>query len=297
MPDYGQQMVETAIRKDLIRKIIYHNANLISVGTKVVPTTMVDTLAIKFDYPSEMTAKYPVGDTAVAKRETINWSEFKVDLQKAQVHYMITDSAKLRALQGTQNAIMARRAAEALAKVKDDDILSVVHGGAGESVAASGQWNAAATDIESDIVTAWAKILETSNVNEQELLRAITLVVPVDAFARVNQLTLIGNVQQTLKHYLKTAYGVSMWPTRSTKLGTSTSTNALMFVPGALTAQHGVLSPAAAASAQVPLVERERIMGSGWDYLISQWFKTVVIDDGSTAGQTDRICKITNVIT
>ena len=296
MADYGQALPDSKIRKELIRRIIFHQANLLSVGTKVVETVELDTLGVKFDYPSEMTATYPVGDTAVAKRETIKWSEFKADLEKAQVHYMITDSAKLRNLSGTQQSIMARRAGEALATSKDNEILGVLHGGAGSSVAASGLWSSVSTDIEADIIKAWNSILTESNVRTEELQRlGVTLIVPVAAFANLNKLTLIGNVQQTISTYLKTAYGVNILPTRTAELGTSSSTDALMFVPGGMTAQHAVLGARAAAAAGVPLVERERITGSGDDYLITQWYKTVVIEDGSASGQTDRIVKITNV--
>ena len=157
MVDYGQQYASTAIKKDLIRKIIYHQADLISVGTKVVGTSQLDNLDLKFEYPSSMTAEYPVGESGVSKRQTIQWSEFKSALQKGQVHYAITDSAKLRSLSGTQNAIMARRASEALAKAIDEEILDVIHAGAGESVAAGGYWSSASTDIENDVVSAWNK--------------------------------------------------------------------------------------------------------------------------------------------
>ena len=128
-------------------------------------------------------------------------------------------------------------------------------------------------------------------------MSGVSLIVPVGAFQYINKLTLIGNVQQTLKSYLKTVYNMNIFVTRSEQLGTSASTDALMLVPGAMTAQHGVLSAKAAAAANVPLVESERIMGSGYDYLITRWWKTVIIDDGSTAGQTDRIVKITGVTT
>lgn len=296
MADHGHITTDSTIRKELIRKMIYHQANLISVGTKVVPTVELDVLAAKFNYPSDLTATYPVGDTAVSKRATISWSEFKVDLQKGQVHYFIDDSAKLRNVSGTQNSIMSRKAAEALAKTKDDEILGVIYGGAGSSVASSGLWSSASTDIESDIITAWNKILIESNVTEEELMsNGVHLIVPVAAFGNINKLHLIGNVQQTLKNYLKTSYNVTILPTRSTALGSSSSTDALMMVPGGLTAQHAVLSNSAASAAGVPLIESERVLGSGNDYLITQWFRSVVIEDGSATGQTDRIVKITSV--
>ena len=295
MVDYGQQLVDANIKKELIRKIIYHGADLLSVGVKVAPPTNLDVLDVKFNYPSSMTGQYPVADDAIAPRERITWSQFTLALKKAQIHYFITDSAKLRAVSGTQNTINARRSSEALAKLKDDEILAAVYAGAGGSVTAGAKWTSATCDIEADVVSAWNSILDNSNVNEQEI-KNLALLVPTAAYAKVNTLKLIGNVQQTIKDYIGQSFGITVYPTRTVKLGASSSTDALLMVPGDLTAQHGVLSPAAAAAANVPLVERERVMGAGDDYLVTQWYKTVIIEDGSAGtGLTYRICKIATV--
>jgi len=69
MVNYGQQFTDAYIKKDLIRKIIYHNANLLSVGVKVAPQMSLNALDVKFDYPGSMTGQYPVADEAVAPRE------------------------------------------------------------------------------------------------------------------------------------------------------------------------------------------------------------------------------------
>lgn len=295
MVDYGQQLVDADIKKDLIRKIIYHGANLLSVGVKLAPETPLDVLDVKFNYPSSMSGKYPVADDAIAPREKITWSKFTLALQKAQVHYFITDSAKLRAVSGTQNTINARRASETLAKLKDDEIMEVLYGGAAGSVTAGALWTSASADIETDIVTAWNGILDNSNVTMDEL-KNLALVVPTKAFAKLNTLKLIGNVQQTIKDYIGQSFSITVFPTRTTKLGSSSSTDALLMVMGNLTAQHGVLSNAAASAAGVPLVESERVMGSGDDYLVSQWYRTVIIDDGvATTGTNYRIYKIAGV--
>lgn len=295
MVDYGQQLVDADIKKELIRKIIYQGADSISVGVKVAPPTNLDVLDVKFNYPSSMTGSYPVADDAVTPREKITWSQFTLALQKAQVHYFITDSAKLRAVIGTQNTINARRASEALAKLKDDEILAAIYAGAGGSVTAGAKWTSASCDIEADVVNAWNGILNNSNVNETEI-ENLALIVPTAAFAKINTLKLIGNVQQTIKDYIDQSFGITVYPTRTTKLGSTTSTDALLMIPGELSAQHGVLSPAAAGAANVPLVESERVMGAGDDYLITQWYKTIVIEDGKAAsGKNYRIYKIATV--
>jgi len=179
------------------------------------------------------------------QEKKITWSEFKLNLQKAQLHYFITDVAKLRGIAGTQNEINARRAAEALAKLKDDEILDVLHAGIGGTVAAGAVWTNVSSDPEQDIVSAWNNILTNSNVTTSELSN-MSLIVPAKTYGSLQKLQLIGNIQQSLNKYLKQTFSISIIPTRSTELGTSSSTDALLMVNGNMTARHGVLSDGAA---------------------------------------------------
>lgn len=297
MANYGQQMPEANIKKDLIRKILYYNADLLSIGTKVSPTMQLADLDIKFDYPSDLSGQYPVADDAIGAREKVTWNQFSLALKKAHIHYFITDSAKLRNVAGTQNVINARKGAEALAKLKDEEILERIYAGAGAtSVAASAVWTGSSADPEVDVMSAWTNVLHESNVTREEL-KKLALLVPTEAMAYINKLTLIGNVQRTVQDYLKTAYGITVYPTRSEQLGASASTDAILMVEGDMTSRHGVLSARAAAASGVPLVEKVRVEGSGDDYLVTQWFRTVIMDDASGTNTTYRICKITDVCT
>jgi hypothetical protein len=290
MVSYGQTIADTNVKATIIKKVVYVQSDLISVGTKVIPTMNLDVLDVNFIYPSSMTGKYPVADDARASREKITWSTYALELKKAQVPYFITDSAKLRSVQGVQNTINARRAAEALAVLKDDDIIDVLDGGAGTTNTAGAYWDSESGDPESDIADAYGKLLSESNASMADLT-SLALIVPAAVAGQLMKLTLIGNVQQSIASYIKGTYGIEVYPTRSTQLTTAS----LLFVKGGSTANHGVLSDAAARAAGVPLVEHERVIGSGDDYLISQWFKTVIVEDGSATGQTDRIVKINSV--
>jgi len=295
---FGQQLADSYIKKDLIRKIIYQQSALMSVGMQVIEQVNLPMLDIKYDYPSELTGQYPVADDAVASREKIVWSEFTGALQKGQVHYMLLDSSRLRAVSGTQGVIMARRAAEAMATQIDDEIMGVLYAGAGcTAVTAGAKWNTSTADAEADVVDAWKYILDESNVKEQDL-KNMTLIVPTAGATALKKLTLIGNVQRSVEDYLGKGYNIDIKFTRTTKLGASSSTDALLMVNGGLTAQHLVLSSSAASAAEVPLVESERVLGSGDDYLISRWWKSVIIEDGraSSSGQNCRICKIQTVV-
>jgi len=286
----GQIIADTNVKATVIKKVIYQQSDLLSVGTKIVPTLNLDVLDVNFIYPSEMTGSYPVADDARAPRETVSWSKFALNLQKAQIPYFITDSAKLRSVMGVQNTVNARRAGEALAKLKDAEIIAALYAGAGETKAAGAYWDSDSGDPESDIVDAWNLLLSTSNASTAELNQT-ALVVPAAVAGQLMKLTLIGNVQQSISSYLKTTFGMEIHPTRDS----STTTFALLTVKGDMTAQHGVLSDAAASAAGVPLVEHERRIGAGDDYLVTQWYRTAVIEDGSATGQTDRIVSITGV--
>lgn len=290
----GQNIADTAIKKMLVKKVIYTQSDLLSVGLKVVPTVNLDALDIRFTYPSEVSGAYPVADDAVTPREKVTWSTFDINLKKAQTHYFITDSAKLRSVQGVQNTINARRAAEALAKLKDGDIIYVLKNGvnSGNQVTAGAYWTAATGDPEKDIIDAWNLILANSNASETDLSN-VAVICRAGAYGALTKLSLIGNVQQTIKTYLKNSFGIDILPSRDS---TNLSTSALVILKGDMTAQHGVLSDRAASAAGVPLVEHERVIGSGDDYLVTQWFKTAIIEDGSATGKNDRIAEVTGTV-
>ena len=58
---FGQQLTDAYVKKELLRKILYTQASLIAVGTKVSPEISVPVLDVKYNYPSEMTGDLNTG--------------------------------------------------------------------------------------------------------------------------------------------------------------------------------------------------------------------------------------------
>ena len=275
---------EAVIKKEIIREVIYKASDLLAVGTKVVAVREFGDLYVKWAYPSEMSASYPVPEGAVPPSvEPVEWTEFNLELKKAVVRFSITDEAKLRQLGNYQLEFSRRRAAEALAKAKDNEILTKLKAGAGQSVAAAAAWDADAADPAGDIVAAIGKIFENSNILESEI-KGMVVIVPAKVWAPLHKIQEIANIRQSIKDYLESSYGLKFYPSRIL------STDALVLVPGEMTAIHGVLR-----TNKIPLVEEIRRPERGvTEYIIKQFFATAIVPDTSD-GKSNRICKITGV--
>lgn len=278
---YGAITSDDLIRKELVREVIYREANILAVGTKIVPEKQFSKLAVEWIYPSEMTASYPVGEGAKPPIEEISWSKFSLQLQKAVVRFAITDEAKLRDLADEQIKASLKRAAEALAKAKDTEIIETLLDNAFYSVSASATWDDAAADPVGDIVTAIGWMLENSYMTENEV-KKIAVIVPAKVYPYLNTLREIDNITQSYREYMEKGWGISFHVTRNPALGN----NVIVMLPGELTAIHGVLKPGAG----VPLTEEWRDPTTGiTEYIVRQYFKTAVFPD------SNRIVKITGV--
>ena len=238
----------------------------------------------KWAYPGEMSAEYPVPEGAVASiAEPITWTEFSLTLKKAVVRFAITDEAKLRMLGQYQLQFSRRRASEALARIKDEEILNALLNGAGISVSASATWDSDSADPAGDIIDAIGQIFSKSNILESEIKRMV-VVVPAKVWAPLHKLQEINNLRQSIRDYLEDSYGLKFYPSRIL------STDALVLVPGEMTAIHGVLR-----TNKIPLVEEIRRPETGvTEYIIRQYFATRVVPETSD-GKSYRIAKITGV--
>jgi len=276
---------DDVIRKEIVRQVIYKEADLLAVGTKVVPTKNFGDLDIKFSFPETMSSEYPVPEGSIAERRRIKWVDYNMTLEKGQCRWTITDEAVLRQLENYQMEFSRRRASEALAREKDEEILDAVLNGAGNTItiASGNEWDAAGGAPEDDIVNAITKILDTSNILEADI-KNMALVVPTSVWAQITKLQTIHNIQQSFREYFEKSYDMKFYPTRYYK------DDAVLLVVGDQTAIHGVLQ-----TNRIPLVEEERLKGRGREYVITQFFKTKVTPESATKTTSNRICRIKNV--
>lgn len=304
----GVNLPGTTARERAIRQVIYQNSSLISVGTKLIPEQQFGVLDVQFEYPGQVSAEYPLTDTGVASRQAIKWSKFNKTLEKGQARFFQSDSATIRRIQQATNKMNVQRAAEAMAVQKDRNILDTLKNGVDStlSVAAAAKWGEAGDDPEDDIVKGWSKIVEKSNVqvsissSNATTTDTMFCVVPAQKWGELNKLQLINNVQQSLASYLTGSFQLEFYATRAPQADAlqkgqtwPITTQALMGVKGDLTAIHGIYD---GSEPSVPLVEETRVHGAGYDYIVTQFFNTGIIEDGQAgAGENYRLYEITGV--
>ncbi|MHA1787126.1 MAG: hypothetical protein ACTSWU_02920, partial [Candidatus Thorarchaeota archaeon] len=163
----GVTTSDNAIRREIIKQMIYKKADFISVGTKIVGVEGFDNLDVKYTFPSDAAVEYPVPEGSGADLSRITWGNFGFSLDRAEGRFMITDEATIRGVGRTQWQMGIRRLAEAMAKKKDTNILNTIDSGAGNSFAATNTWDtASAANITTDISTAVNNILSSHGVSD-----------------------------------------------------------------------------------------------------------------------------------
>jgi len=298
----GGMTSDAVIRRDIERQVLYRKASTLSVGTKLLPTKTFGVLDVKFQFPGDMTGQYPVPEGGIAKMENIVWTDFNTTLEKGQVRYQITDEAKARQLEDYQRQTGRRKAAEALATLLDKHIIDTViagtHSGNNVTVGAGDEWNGggANADPEGDIVEAVNNIVSNSFVQLEEI-RNIQMLVPAPVWGSLRKLMLIGNVQQRLEDYFKTALDVTTLPTRYTDAISGNpagiSDDAYLVVNSEDTGIIGNFNPPPGAG--IPMTEEWRENGIGDNYLFTNYFKAKIQPYSSTDAYSHQIAKILNV--
>lgn len=298
----GGMTSDIVIQRDILREVIYRKADLLSVGTKLLPTRNFGVLDVKFEFPSEFVGEYPVPEGAMGKLEKIVWTPFNVSLEKCHVHYLITDEAKARQLENYQRQMGLKRASEAMAVQMDSHILDMIIAGPYATntvtVAAGDEWNSggADVDIDSNVGNAINNILSNSNVNLEDIAN-INMVVPAPVYGELKKLRLIGNVQQKLLDYFKSVYGLGIYPTRYTDAisgkAAGISDDAYIVVNTDDAGIIGSFEPQGGMN--IPLTEERRQFGVGDEFLFTRYFKAKIQPYSSTDATSRLIAKIANV--
>jgi hypothetical protein len=285
--NYGETNRDQVLKEEVLRQVLYTEAGQLTVGTNVIGTDQLSSLSVDFTYPGEASAEYPVDHDATTERQRITWSEFSMKLYQAQTRYAITDGAKLEGMSDMQMPRTRRRASEALARRKDENILKTLEEGAvsenTESLPSGDEWDQDNVDIVDELWDMWTDILVNAPLNSMDVSN-FAVILPVEIWAQLNQTELINNVQQRLRDYLGQTFGFEMYPT---KMGMHDDHNAnlqdtaIMMVPGGDTAVHATLDPQVASNAGVPLTEQRRNFARGEEWLVKQWFNTKVFSHES----------------
>ena len=288
-PADGPFTKQDSVLQQTLRDFIQLQSTTIAVGTKIVGLRTVPWMTYKWYSGAQGSFTFPIDDNAVVDPTNIGTANYTVALEKGQGRTVFLDSVRLRGerfetLDRQQLAIVQARASTI-----DNDILSKVYAGAGQTQAVTaGVWTGATNDAERDTLLAMDLIFQNARTSGDEPL---AMVLPATCRSTLLNTSLYGNVIESLETHLGRMARLSILYTRDTAaLG---DTDALMLIPGAQSAEFFQYNGPGYMETEIT-----RIEGVGYSYLLSSYMGTVVHQhqDGSATGLSNRIATITGVI-
>ena len=275
-----------AVIQQVMRDFIQLESLRLAIGTNLVGVRSVPWLEYKWYTAGVGTFSYPIDDAAVVDPTKVGTESYTVKLEKGQGRTTFLDTVKLRG-ESFENMDRQQLAiAKGRADVIDEHILDKLLAGAGQTLAATGGgFKAADGDAELDILKGVDLIFQNARVNGNE---ALALVLPATHKSAMNSTTLYGNVVQSLAERLSGQINLTVYYTRDSDFAST----ALLMVPGAQTAELFTYNGPGVTETEIT-----RMPGVGFDYLLTSYMGVVIhqSQDGSGAGVTNRIVKITGI--
>ena len=266
-----------AVLEQTLRDFIQLQSTTIAVGTQVVGVRTVGWLTFTWYTGASGTFSYPLDDNSV-------------HLEKGQGRCVFLDSTLLRGesfenMNRQQLAIIQARA-----DLIDNHILGKLHGGAGQTQAATAVWGAGGADEEKDILDAMDKIFNNGRVSGNEPL---ALILPATCRSQMMNTRLYTNLLQSLQERLNTMITLDVYYTRDFGASGALGSDGLLLIKGAQTAEFFTYNGDGFQE-----TELTRIEGVGFSWLLTSYMGTVIHEhqDGAAAGKNNRICKITGVV-
>ncbi len=291
--------VGDAVLEQTLRDFIQLQSNRISIGTDLVGTRTVPWLEFKWYTGVTGDFSYPIDDSAVVDPTKIGTQNYTVQLAKGQGRCVFLDSVRLRGesfenIDRQQLAIVRGRA-----DVIDNLILSSLHGGAGQSQAATATFGSGSADEEGDLLKVMDLLYANGRISGDE---PMALVLPAKTRSALLNTQLYGNVVESLQEHMKRVSNLSIYYTRDYTGGKSLlptdstgaiEDDALLLIPGSETAEFFQYNGAGFQETEIT-----RLPGVGFDYLLTGYMGTVIheMQDGASSGTNNRISKITGVI-
>ena len=279
-----------AVLQQTLRDFIQLQSTTLAVGTKLVGQRTVPWMSYKWFTGAEGSFTFPIDENAVVDSTSIGTANYTVNLEKGQGRTVFLDSVRLRGerfetLDRQQLAIVTARASTI-----DNHILSKLHTGAGQSQAATATFDNASEDAEGDILKAMDKIFDNARVSGDE---GLALVLPASVRSTMLNTSLFGNVIESLQTHLQRIANLTIYYTRDHGSGNAIGTDALLLIPGATTAEFFTYNGPGYMETEITRME-----GVGYSYLLTSYMGTVIHQhqDGAASGKSNRICKITGVI-
>lgn len=285
------------------QSVIYEASTHMSIlGLCGIPLVETDKTEIVEDVVIGQAGKDRVSIDGGIDKARLEYKQIRTDMIFSDYEYQILNSALLNSRDIPalwDNAIQS--ASEYFASIKDYRLLLALRSSEMSSAAAGAVWGTAGADPEDDILTAVSNIMGNSNMKFGD---SIVVVVPGKVYFELQKLTLINNIQRTVKDYLEGSFQLRIIPYKPptnaalTAYNDGLSTSALVFISGSQTAK---LFQYKAPAGGPKLVESYREAGRGDGVIQYMGTAAMVMFDGrstytsSTNYKTRRVYEITSV--
>jgi hypothetical protein len=285
------------------QSVIYEASTHMSIlGACGIPLIETDKTEIVEDVVIGQAGKDRIDVNGGVEKTRLDYKQMRTDMIFSKYEYQILNSALLNARDIPalwNNAIQS--ASEEFAALKDYRLLTALRSSEMSSAAAGAVWGTAGADPEDDILTAISNIMGNSNMKFGD---DIIVVVPGKVYFELQKLTLINNIQRTVKDYLEGSFKVKIIPYKPPTNASLTayydglSTSALVFISGPQTA---TLFQYKAPANGMKMVETYREAGRGDGVIQMIGTAALVKFDGrstytsSTNYKTRRVYEITSV--
>ena len=270
----------------IIKQIVYLQADRMLVFKNAIEMQGLQTLDYNVVLP--YTWYLPAGEASEGSRvdmQNLQFFEVKGSMAKYQVPIFLTDEITVRQIENSQMQLSIDGAAQGLALKKDQEICNALLNGANQTVAATAQWNAAGADPATDIANAIGQILTNTTLSDDEI-NGINFFYPASRFGHTSKPLQIGDVQDSLKAWVKKEYNIGLFPTRQL----TASGNGIAVVKTPRMGIHFVHD-----GSKIPGAEQFRETGVGNGWLVTQYFKTVVFPYATGQTASNYICTVTGV--
>jgi len=277
-------------KASLIRELVYRQADLLLPAKNTVVMKPVPVLEFKYDIPKITTiAPTKIEEGTRSERKHMEFWQMPVSLTKYQTTVTMTDEAKARSMGNLQLSMTMNAVATGMAQTINDEIFAAIYAATGVHVHAAQKWTNESASPAYDVASICGEIFENTNIMETDLSN-IQVYVPASMWSQLNMPKDTGLLYLTIKGWMEREQKVSIQPTRWLGGTTGVRTGALVVLPGEQTAHHLTYN-----GTDIPTAEHEREMGVGEEYLITRYFKTVVIPDSVNGTTTARIGWITGI--
>ena len=291
--------VGDGVLEQTLRDFIQLQSRRISIGTDLVGVRSVPWLDFKWYTGVEGTFSFPLDDAAVTTATKVGTASYTMKLQKGQGRCTFLDTVRLRGESWENIDRQQMGIVRARADMMDNNILDTLHGGAGQTQAATATFGAALADEEADLLATMDKLYSQGRISGDE---GMALVLPASTRSAMLNTQLYGNVVESLADHMSRIASMRVYYTRDYTGGKTLipgdtagalEDDALLLIPGGETGEHFSYNGAGFQE-----TELTRMPGVGFDWLLTGYMGTVIHEhqDGAAAGKNNRIATITGVI-